>query len=93
MLSLCLTVLATPANALTERDCRAHRDSVLDALARNRAQSIREVEQALREDLADGERQRLEEQREQAWEDEERMRHLGDQIWRDCMASVRAAGE
>jgi len=92
LLFLGLMSLAMPAHALSERDCDAHRDSVLDALARNRAQSIRDVEEALRTVPSDDERRRLEHQREQAWEDEERMRHMGDQIWRDCMAHVRATG-
>jgi hypothetical protein len=90
---LCLAALTMPAAALTEQDCRAHRDTVLDGLARNREQRVRHVEEALRKGPSQEDREYLEQEREQAWEYEERMRQLGDQTWRDCMAHVRATGD
>jgi len=95
MLVLMSSLLAgLPAGAVTPGDCHRHREEFVASLEENRRNSVREIEQARRETDDPGRRERLEQERNEAWEFEERMRATGDQIFRDCMAHVegRKAG-
>ena len=85
--------LAAPgAGALTRADCERHRAEFIASLEENRSNSIRQIDEAAREISDDAEKAHLEAQRNEAWEFEERMRAMGDRIFRDCMAHVRDSG-
>ena len=86
----CVMLAAPPARAVSEDECRAHRESFVESLVRNRERSLRDLEHDVAGDTSVEARDRLEYQQAQVYDYEERMRAVGDQIWRDCMAHLRA---
>ncbi len=88
-----MTVALIPGavlGAVTADDCQRHRDEFIASLEENRRNSVREIDAAASETDDPDQKAMLEEERNQAWEFEERMRATGDQLFRDCMTHVEA---
>lgn len=86
----CVMLSAPSARALSEDECRAHREAFVESLIHNRERSLRDLAHGAAGDTSVEARERLEYQQAQVYDHEERMRAVGDQIWRDCMAHLRA---
>jgi len=89
LLVLALLLLAAPAQALSEAECRQDAEALLQDIERNRQQSGQQYQQAIDAAGSDQERATIKAQMEQIWQDEEQQRAMADQMLRDCLRFVQ----
>ncbi len=85
-----VVLLALPARALTEAECRQDAENLLAEISRNRRNSVESYRLALAAAGGETERERLKEQMEQVWHEEELQLGLADQILRDCLRYLQS---
>jgi hypothetical protein len=87
MLPVLLTGFAASA-AVTEDECVASRDRLLEEIRQNRIYTEAHYQENLDAAEDDFERRQWQVHIDRAYDNEESQRAIADQIWRDCMAAT-----
>ena len=91
-LLVALGVMATPAGAVTTRQCVEDFNALIAEIERNRQSAITKLNRQLTEADTHQQRDRLKFVVEQVWDDEERQRATAGMIRRDCEKAAKVNG-